>query len=167
MRYLVLCKVTKESSDGNVEGIKFTLTGTANDGTTVNMTGYTNSSGVVTFTNVPEGSGYQITEDVPEGYTCATDNPRTTSITTANQTRSFKFVNEAGPDPDPDPIIPEPDTEEPDPGRLVIVKTSDDGVVEDVSFTVYGQLRQSDRNDQQQRSGQRFPSARNLLRLGR
>lgn len=134
-------KVTKSSSDGKVEGIQFTLTGTADDGTAVNMTEYTNASGVATFTDVPKGSGYLITEVVPDGYTCTTDNPRTTSITTADQTRSFKFVNEPIDDDTPTPTptpTPDPDTEEPDPGRLVIVKTSDDGIVEDVSFTVYG-----------------------------
>jgi len=130
-------KVTKSCSDGKVEGIEFTLTGTHKGGGAHSEKGYTNASGVVTFDDLPEGD-YEITETVPEDYSPVGSSTQSVKVT-ESKTYTLNFVNkpdghwEPTPDPDPTPT-PTPD---PDPGTLIVTKTSDDGVVSGVSFTLY------------------------------
>ena len=57
----------------NIEGIRFTLSGTSNDGQKVEMVAITDKNGLAAFENIPAGR-YTLTEDshtVPTGYLTA------------------------------------------------------------------------------------------------
>jgi site-specific recombinase XerC len=113
--------VTKVTEDGrNKEGIKFTLSGTSDNGTVINMTAATDKSGVVTFSNIPVGS-YSLFEDsstVAAGYKIAAS--QTISVTHEGESKTtFTNNNEKG--------------------KVKVVKTSDDGKnIKDVEFKLSG-----------------------------
>lgn len=77
----------------NLEGIGFTLSGTADNGKEISMTSLTNSNGIATFANIPIGT-YSITENentVPTAYLVADGQQVTVNHA---QTSNVEFFNE-------------------------------------------------------------------------
>ena len=105
-------KIIKTSDDGNVSGIKFTITG---DG--YNKTFPTDAKGVLNVGGMTPGT-YTITEQVPDGY--KSDNPSQTVSIKAGTLTTVNFHNIRSL------------------GSIRIVKTSDDGKVSGIQFTVRG-----------------------------
>ena len=104
-------KVVKQSDDGNVANITFTI----KDGDTVIYSGKTNRSGVLNVKNkLTIGKTYTVVETVPENY--VSDN-RTQTFVAQSGTNVLTFVNH--------PIV-----------KLKVIKQSDDGNVANIQFTV-------------------------------
>ena len=104
-------KIVKQSDDGNVANITFTI----KDGDTVIYTGKTNRSGVLNVKNkLTIGKTYTVVETVPENY--VSDN-RTQTFVAQSGTNVLTFVNH--------PIV-----------KLKVIKQSDDGNVANIQFTV-------------------------------
>lgn len=104
-------KIVKTSEDGMVANISFTVTGIG-----VNETVTTNSNGEITISDLKPGT-YVIAENVPEAY-----EPQTSKSinVVAGQTASVNFNN----------VLKK--------GNLMVTKTADDGMVEGVTFRLYG-----------------------------
>ncbi len=105
-------KIAKTSSDGKVAGITFTVTGNS-----VSKTVTTGSDGTITIPDLAPGS-YSVTETVPSGYTA--DKASQTVTVTNGKTATVTFKNTLKT------------------GGLKIVKTSDDGHISGIQFTVKG-----------------------------
>ncbi|MBR4744886.1 MAG: Cys-Gln thioester bond-forming surface protein [Oscillospiraceae bacterium] len=102
--------VNKQSDDGKVSGIFFTL----KYGTDTVATKSTDSAGTASFTGLPVGATFTLAENVPDGYAAeVTAQNVTTTAGTANVTfKNHKIVS------------------------LDIIKTADDGNVSGIPFTV-------------------------------
>ena len=90
--FIQIQKRTEGMTD--LEGIKFTVSGTSLEGETVNKTATTDEKGLADFGELPIGT-YVITEDentVPYGYLYA--EAKNATVSTA-QTTNVEFVNEA------------------------------------------------------------------------
>lgn len=110
-------QVTKSSEDGKVANVKFRLQGTSIDGTAVDLYAATNASGVATFSNVLIGS-YTVSEvNVPAYYQAV--NPVNVTVT-INRKASVSVQNRLKV------------------GAVQVTKTSEDGVVSNLSFTLTG-----------------------------
>ena len=112
-------EVTKTSEDGDVEGIKFRLTGTAINGEKVNMTATTNDKGVATFEDVLIGNDYTVEEvDTAEKYIVpeVVDGVKVK----LNETTKVNMKN----------VLKR--------GSLEVTKTSEDGLVEGITFRLTG-----------------------------
>ena len=105
-------KITKTSSDGKVSGITFTVKGNG-----VSKTVTTGSNGTISIPDLTPGS-YTVTETVPSGYTA--DKASQTVTVKNGQTATVTFKNTLKT------------------GSLKIVKTSDDGHISGIQFTVKG-----------------------------
>ena len=104
-------KIVKDSEDGVVDGIKFTITGNG-----VNQTVTTKNDGVIQVDNLRPGT-YTVTEVVEDRY-----EPQTAKTVTvvSGQTATVLFNNTLKR------------------GDLKIVKTSEDGIVSGIPFVVSG-----------------------------
>ncbi len=109
--------VIKTSEDGVVEGVSFRLFGTSDSGTEIDMTAKTDSSGKATFSNVLIGT-YTVEElNVANIYVAPKSQ---TVVVNSGQTATLTFNNALKK------------------GNVRIVKTSDDGLVENVGFRLTG-----------------------------
>lgn len=114
--------IYKTSDTGVVTGVTFTIVGTDVLGTKINKSVTitkkdSQGRGIVSTTLYP--GTYTITETVPTGYTCASTNPQTVTIAYGSDNNVYfkNTVNEQ---------------------TLTLYKTSDDGVVTGMSFTITG-----------------------------
>ena len=105
-------KIIKKSDDGKVSGIQFTITGNG-----VNKTVISGADGTIVENGLKPGT-YNVTEKVPDGYVC--DNATQSVTVKYDQTASVTFNNKLKT------------------GDVKIVKTSDDGNVSGITFTVRG-----------------------------
>ncbi len=105
-------KIIKTSNDNKVSGITFTVKGGS-----VNTNVTTESDGTITVSDLTPGS-YTVTETVPSGYTA--DRASQTVTVEYGKTATVNFKNTLKT------------------GSIKIVKTSDDGKVSGVQFTVTG-----------------------------
>ncbi len=111
----IVLELVKHSDDGNIEGIEFILAKRNFAGIFITQGTYvTDAEGKIYVSDLEQGATYRITETVPEGYYC--DNPMQT-FTAQLGTNTVTFENH--------PIV-----------TLRIVKTSTDGAVDGISFTV-------------------------------
>ena len=104
-------KIVKTSEDDKVSGISFTITGNG-----VNKTVTTGANGEITIDNLSPGT-YTVTENTADRYEA--QSPKTVTVV-SGQTATVSFNNTLKR------------------GDLKIVKTSEDGKVNGVSFTVSG-----------------------------
>ena len=104
-------KIVKTSEDGKVSGISFTITGNG-----VNKTVTTGANGEITIDNLSPGT-YTVTENTADHYEA--QSPKTVTVV-SGQTATVSFNNTLKR------------------GDLKIVKTSEDGKVDGVTFTVSG-----------------------------
>ena len=105
-------KIVKTSSDGKVAGITFTVTGPG-----TNKTVTTGADGTFTLNDLTPGT-YTVTETVPAGY--AADKASQTVTVADKQTATVTFKNTLKT------------------GNVKIVKSSDDGKVSGIQFTIQG-----------------------------
>ena len=105
-------KVVKTSDDGHISGIQFTVKGGS-----VNQAVTSGTDGTITVPGLPPGQ-YTVTENVPDGYVC--DNPSQTVTVEFDKTATVTFHNTLKT------------------GAVKIVKTSDDGHISGIQFTVKG-----------------------------
>ena len=105
-------RIVKTSDDGKVSGIQFTI-----QGGSVNQTVTSGSDGTITVPGLTPGQ-YTVTEQVPAAYVC--DNPSQTVTVEYDKTATVTFRNTLKT------------------GNVRIVKTSDDGKVSGIQFTVQG-----------------------------
>ena len=111
-------EIIKTSTDGAVSGVSFKVEqyeASGGIGWWEMGTYQTNAQGEITLDPLPIGTRLRITEIVPQDYVCTSDNPQT--ITLAASGNQVRFTNK--------PIA-----------RLEIVKTSTDGKIDGISFTV-------------------------------
>ena len=108
-------EIVKTSTDGEVAGITFNVEKQASDSWTTLGSYVSDSEGRILIENLDVGLQLRITEVVPEGYECTSDNPKT--VTLRQGSNRVTFTNT--------PIVP-----------LEIIKTSEDGPVEGISFLV-------------------------------
>ena len=108
-------EIIKTSSDGKVDGISFLVEKYIGRRWRTLGTYETGSDGKIDIPNLSVGSRLRITENVPENYTCLSDNPQI--ITLAAGTNTVSFENK--------PVV-----------RLELTKTSDDGNVDGIEFTL-------------------------------
>ena len=108
-------EIIKTSSDGQVSGISFLVEKYVGRRWRVFGTYETDSDGKINIPNLSVGSRLRITENVPENYVCLSENPQ--EITLVGGTNTVSFENK--------PII-----------RLELLKTSDDGKVDGIEFTL-------------------------------
>ena len=104
-------KIVKTSEDGVVEGVTFTITGNG-----VNKTVTTNAKGEVQIDDLKPGT-YKVTETVEDYY--EPQETRTVTVV-SNQVATVTFSN----------VLKR--------GDLEVTKTSEDGLVEGVTFHLYG-----------------------------
>lgn len=115
---IVKLEIIKTSTDGSVANISFKVEQYEPEGGIgwwTRGTYQTDAAGKILLENLTVGAKLRITEIVPENYICTTDNPQT--ITLVKGTNQVCFTNE--------PIA-----------KLEILKTSPDGNVANISFTV-------------------------------
>ena len=105
-------EIIKTSDDGYISGIMFTVTGEGR-----NLMGPTDSTGHVRALDLEPGT-YTVTETVPSGYV-ADKNPQTVTVS-SGEAATVYFHNSLKK------------------GTIQIVKTSDDGVVSGIKFTLSG-----------------------------
>ena len=105
-------RVVKTSDDGKVSGIQFTVRGGS-----VNKTVTTGSDGTISIPDLTPGQ-YTVTETVPSGYTA--DQTSQTVTVKGDETTTVNFRNTLKT------------------GNVKIVKTSDDGHISGIQFTVKG-----------------------------
>lgn len=111
--------VTKNSEDGLVEGITFRLYGTAESGQYVDVYAITDKSGKAYFKDILIGSAYTIEEcNVSEKYI--------TPITQTNVVIEWEKVTQTT----FENVLKR--------GDLKVTKTAEDGLVEDLTFHLYG-----------------------------
>lgn len=108
-------EIVKTSTDGEVAGITFTVEKKSSGNWTALGSYVSDSEGRIFIENLDVGLQLRITEVVPEGYECTSDNPQT--VTLRQGANRVTFTNT--------PIVP-----------LEILKTSEDGPVEGISFRV-------------------------------
>ena len=111
-------EIIKTSTDGAVSGVSFKVEqyeASGGIGWWEMGTFQTNAQGKITLDPLPIGMRLRITEIVPQDYVCTSDNPQT--ITLAESGNQVRFSNK--------PIA-----------SLEIVKTSTDGKISGISFTV-------------------------------
>lgn len=111
-----ILEIIKTSDDGNVANISFELE------EWVSGIGYceigtykTNASGKISIPNLSVGTKYRVSENVPEGYETE---QQSQEITIKSGTNTLTFVNHLAP------------------RELEIIKISDDGNVEGITFTI-------------------------------
>lgn len=104
-------KIIKTSEDNIVADIRFTVTGT-----NFNQTAKTDKDGIISLTNLLPGT-YTVTEAPSDKY--EKQDPQTVNVE-YSKTAEVKFHNKI------------------DRGGLDIIKTSEDGIVADIEFTVTG-----------------------------
>ncbi|WP_329385809.1 prealbumin-like fold domain-containing protein [Anaerofustis butyriciformans] len=111
--------IDKEAEDGFVEGMKYTIKGTADNGTSINKTVTTNSKGTVTAT-LPKGT-YTVTElNIADRYVQNSDNkPRQVKVLDGGRSVTTKFINNLK-------------------YRFYLEKESEDGFVEGMKFRIQG-----------------------------
>ena len=110
-------QITKASEDGKIANVRFRLQGTSVDGTAVDLYATTNASGIATFSNVLIGS-YTVSEvNTPAYYQVV--NPVNVTVTINNKT-SVSIQNKLKV------------------GAVQVTKTSEDGVVSNLTFTLTG-----------------------------
>lgn len=108
-------EIIKTSTDGKVDGITFKVE-RRNSGRWVELGSYvSDQNGKILIEGLDVGLQLRIAETVPEYYACTTDNPQT--ITLVKGLNRVSFENR--------PFA-----------RLEIIKTSDNGIVEGISFRV-------------------------------
>ena len=101
-----------------MEGIRFHLYGTADNGSTVDEYATTNAKGIASFRDIPIGTNYTIEEvDTEEKY--VVPESQSTPIKW-NEVMKLSFDNDLKR------------------GDLQITKTSEDGMVESVKFYLFG-----------------------------
>lgn len=105
------CEIIKQSDDGNIKGITFTVKDSKGK---VVYTGKTDKNGKISVPGLTIGETYTVMETVPENYIA---DKREQTIKIKEGTNSLTFVNHPT-------------------SRLELIKTSDDGNVKDISFTV-------------------------------
>lgn len=111
-------EIIKTSTDGVVSGVSFKVEqyeASGGIGWWEMGTYQTNAQGKISLDPLPIGTRLRITEIVPQDYVCTSDNPQT--ITLATSGNQVRFSNK--------PIA-----------RLEIVKSSTDGKIDGISFTV-------------------------------
>ncbi len=108
-------EIVKSSTDGEVTGITFTIEKKSSGNWTALGSYVSDSDGRILIENLDVGLQLRITEVVPEGYECTSDNPQTVTLRQGSNRVSFTNT----------PIVP-----------LEIIKTSEDGPVEGISFLV-------------------------------
>ena len=105
------CEIIKQSDDGNIKGITFTVKDSKGK---VVYTGKTDKNGKISVPGLTIGETYTVIETVPENYIA---DKREQTIKLKEGTNSLTFVNHPT-------------------SRLELIKTSDDGNVKNISFTV-------------------------------
>ena len=105
------CEIIKQSDDGNIKGITFTVKDSKGK---VVYTGKTDKNGKISVPGLTIGETYTVIETVPENYIA---DKREQTIKIKEGTNSLTFVNHPT-------------------SRLELIKTSDDGNVKKISFTV-------------------------------
>ena len=105
------CEIIKQSDDGNIKGITFTVKDSKGK---VVFTGQTDKNGKISVPGLTIGETYTVIETVPENYVA---DKREQTIKIKEGTNSLTFVNHPT-------------------SRLELIKTSDDGNVKNISFTV-------------------------------
>ena len=105
------CEIIKQSDDGNIKGITFTVKDSKGK---VVYTGKTDKNGKISVPGLTIGETYTVIETVPENYVA---DKREQTIKIKEGTNSLTFVNHPT-------------------SRLELIKTSDDGNVKNISFTV-------------------------------
>ena len=119
--------ITKTAEDGLVEGIRFHLYGTADNGSTVDEYATTNAKGIVSFRDIPIGTNYTVEEvDTEEKY--VVPESQSTPIKW-NEVMKLSFDNDLKR------------------GDLQITKTSEDGLAEGMKFHLYGTATNGDQVD--------------------
>lgn len=108
-------EIVKTSTDGKIDGISFTVEKKSGGNWTTLGTYVSDNTGKISVPNLDVGLQLRITELVPENYECLSDNPQT--ITLVKGLNRVSFENR--------PFV-----------RMEIVKASDNGVVEGISFRV-------------------------------
>ncbi len=110
-------EIVKTSTDGKISGISFTVEQyePGGIGWWTRGTYVSDSNGKITIPNLDVGLQLRITETVPENYVCTSTNPQT--ITLVKGVNRVSFANK--------PVA-----------TLEIVKTSTDGKISGISFTV-------------------------------
>lgn len=110
-------KIVKTSEDGNVEGIEFTVTGGAEQAFDFEpVTVVTDANGEIIIPNLHAGQ-YFVFETIPEGY-IGTEFKEV--FVEYGKTATVEFYNELKK------------------GNLEIIKTSEDGKIEGINFTITG-----------------------------
>ena len=111
-------EIIKRSDDDNVASISFTVEQDVPGIGYVRLGTYlTNANGYITIPNLTIGTKLRVTESVPDGYTSEQE---TQEIVIAAGTNTLTFVNHKN------PVV----------SSLAIRKTSDDGNIAGISFTV-------------------------------
>lgn len=105
------CEIIKQSDDGNIKGITFTVKDSKDK---VVFAGQTDKNGKISVPGLTIGETYTVIETVPENYVA---DKREQTIKIKEGTNSLTFVNHPT-------------------SRLELIKTSDDGNVKNISFTV-------------------------------
>ncbi|MBR7027454.1 MAG: Cys-Gln thioester bond-forming surface protein [Bacteroidales bacterium] len=105
------CEIIKQSDDGNIKGITFTVKDSKGK---VVFTGQTDKDGKISVPDLTIGETYTVIETVPENYVA---DKREQTIKVTEGTNSLTFVNH--------PV-----------SKLELIKTSDDGNVKNISFKV-------------------------------
>lgn len=105
------CEIIKQSDDGNIKGITFIVKDSKGK---VVFTGQTDKNGKISVPGLTIGETYTVIETVPENYVA---DKREQTIKIKEGTNSLTFVNHPT-------------------SRLELIKTSDDGNVKNISFTV-------------------------------
>ena len=105
-------EIIKTSPDGKVDGIEFYVTGSSGAEVSRDVT---KNGGKLTFEKLVVGQTYTVTEVVPDGYVCENNNQ---SVTIQAGTNTVRFVNK--------PL-----------SALKIVKQSEDGNVEGITFQIF------------------------------
>lgn len=113
-------KVIKTAEDGFVEGVKFNISGTSLNGTTINQTVETDKNGEANFNDVliSDSKGYTLTE-VSTGSQYITPDAQNV-VVEWNKVTNKSVYNELKK------------------GSLEVIKTAEDGFVEGVKFHLYG-----------------------------
>ncbi len=110
-------KIVKTADDGNVEGIEFIITGGAEPAHPFeSRTVYTDANGEILLPDLHEGE-YFIYETIPEGYI---ETEFKMVVVEYGKTTTVEFHNELKK------------------GNLEIIKTSEDGNIEGINFTITG-----------------------------
>ena len=112
-------EVKKTSEDGKTAGITFRLYGTAINGETVDMTAVTDANGIATFNNVLIGNNYSV-EEVNTAAKYVVPEVKAGVKVTLGNTTDVEVYNKLKR------------------GDLRVTKTSEDGLVEGITFRLYG-----------------------------